>query len=333
MIFQPGADDRRPPFVVATSDARDEPERAAGPHRRGRRSRSRPARRPPRRGRFTQLARLAMPSGLGDQAPLIGDGIDAVAISSAGERPLAGAAAEDALRRAASTSSAARSNRPSTRSTTPSTSPSTGPDAYLELGDNLLPGWALALLAATLILPALVAAVDACARAARRDRRSAPRSHGPPRAACRCSAGWRRSTRWRSWVRSRGRRFPFDPGLYELGGRAVIAFVIIALAAGRHRLVPALAALRAAGARGRAGALGALAALSCALIWLANPYLALLLAPAAHVWVLAASDRLRGPLPGLRSEPSRSPACCRSPRCWRSRRRSGSAATRPGPSR
>ena len=44
-------------------------------------------------------------------------------------------------------------------------------------------------------------------------------------------------------------------------------------------------------------ALGALAALSCALAWLVNPYLALFAAPAAHVWVLASSDRLRGPLP------------------------------------
>ena len=38
-------------------------------------------------GAFSELSRLAIPSGLGDQAPLIERGIDSVRISSAGELP------------------------------------------------------------------------------------------------------------------------------------------------------------------------------------------------------------------------------------------------------
>ena len=122
--------------------------------------------------------------------------------------------------------------------------------------------------------------------------------------------------------------FPFDPGLYELGARAVISFVIMlaAVAASAWFLRSPLAARRAPEVAPRA--LGALAALSCALLWLANPYLALLAAPAAHVWVLAVERPSARSAAGRPPEPPW-PACCRSPRCSRSRRRSSSAIDAP----
>src|SRR5437899_1505638 len=46
--------------------------------------------------------------------------------------------------------------------------PAHGPHSYVLAGGGVVPGWALALLAAALILPALVASVDALARAGRR---------------------------------------------------------------------------------------------------------------------------------------------------------------------
>src|SRR5439155_971864 len=46
--------------------------------------------------------------------------------------------------------------------------PPHGPRAYLTVGGQVMPGWALALLAATLILPALIASIDALARVRRR---------------------------------------------------------------------------------------------------------------------------------------------------------------------
>ena len=117
---------------------------------------------------FTQLARLAIPSGLGEQAPLIAEGIDAVAISSAGERPLAAADDQlddlgpesiDAFGRAIQSAIGAVDVAVA--------EPVHGPSAHIEVGRNLVPGWALAALALALILPAAVAAVDACARAMR----------------------------------------------------------------------------------------------------------------------------------------------------------------------
>ena len=45
-------------------------------------------RKPRTDGVFGELARLALPSGLGDQAVLIQRGIDAIGLSSAGEPPL-----------------------------------------------------------------------------------------------------------------------------------------------------------------------------------------------------------------------------------------------------
>ena len=44
-------------------------------------------------------------------------------------------------------------------------------------------------------------------------------------------------------------------------------------------------------------ALGAVAALAGVALWIANPYLALLCAPATHVWLLNSSGRTSGPLP------------------------------------
>ncbi len=88
-------------------DRRPERVDPARPHRRA--LAPGPGRAPrPRAGPFGQLAALALPGGLGEQAVLIARGIDAVGLSSAGERPLAPAddqlddfSAEDARPRSA----------------------------------------------------------------------------------------------------------------------------------------------------------------------------------------------------------------------------------------
>ena len=51
-----------------------------------------------------------------------------------------------------------------------------GPASYLQLGDNLLPGWTVRVLALALILPALLAAGDVWLRDRRRDPRTARRA-------------------------------------------------------------------------------------------------------------------------------------------------------------
>ena len=56
-----------------------------------------------------------------------------------------------------------------------------------------------------------------------------------------------------------------------------------------------------------AAAAGLLTGLAIFGIWLLNPYLALLLAPAAHVWLLGGAGRRDRPVPRR----SRSSRCCR----------------------
>lgn len=290
VISQPGSIDPVPPHVIDSSTGESSgsvqlertAERAVGAQT------PFPAGGP---SAFTQLARLAIPSGLGAQAPLIADGFDAIAISSAGERPLAASAdgvedlsgeTVDAFGRAVQSTVAAIDLRGGDLEH--------GPSIHVEVGDNLVPGWALSLLALTLILPAAAAAVDACARVAR----------GPASA-----------VRGIAWAAARSLpfvgasvvlyalalvgavprpAFPFDPGLYEFGTRAAIVLAAMLLAAAASAYL--LRSLRVGGATARGAAVSGLGAVSvgaCSAIWLANPYLALLLAPAAHLWLLAAA--------------------------------------------
>ncbi len=240
---------------------------------------------------LTQLARLAFPSGLGDQAPLIADGFDAVAISSAGERPLDSADDQpddvaggsiDVFGRAVQSTVGALDFS--------TTAPVHGPRTYLKLGSNLVPGWALVALALALIFPAAIAAVDLCARSLRR-------GLGVGLAAA-LVWGAARSLPFVGAVAILYALalvglvprppFPFDPALYGLGWRGAAAFVLIAVGVVSSVLVLRSRNVTAAAAPAQSlAACGALAVVACLAIWLANPYLALLVAPLAHVWIVA----------------------------------------------
>jgi hypothetical protein len=294
VISQPGAVEPRRPFVITSSSGR-----SSGPVRLERTaalavatqaeaSSARPS-------AFTQLARLAIPSGIGDQAPLIAAGLDAVAISSAGERPLA--AADDGLDQLATASVDAfgRATQSTVDALDTAGAADELPDPRLELSDNLIPGWTVSLLALTLILPAAIAAIDSAARAVRRGAELAASL---------------------AWAAARGLPFlgalaalyglalvgvvprppfPFDPGLYELGARGAVALALILAATIASAILLRWRGITAAAAPGACVAgLGLVAATACAVLWLANPYLALLAVPLAHVWLLA--DRPPGAL-------------------------------------
>jgi hypothetical protein len=244
-------------------------------------------------GWFTQLARLAFPSGIGEQAVLIADGIDAVAVSAAGERPLP--AEEDGPEDLSvqNIDAFGRSTHFLVGAIDIAPPLDHGPATYVEGAENLLPGWTLAALALALLLPALAAAVDAAARVSRRD--------GELVAALGWAAAWSLPfvgalavlyALALAGVVPRP-EFPFDPGLYPVGLRLAVTVVLMlaALAAS----VWALRRFRVTGAGappGSVAAVGLVAALAGVGLWLANPYLSLLAAPAAHVWLLA--DRREG---------------------------------------
>jgi len=115
-----------------------------------------------------QWIRLAWPLTLGEQGPLVTAGIDAVTLTARGELPRgadddqASRVSPDQLARFGRAGFAAVLAFDSARYARAET------NRDLVLGRNVLPAWSLALLAVTLVLPVLVAGLDAVARARRR---------------------------------------------------------------------------------------------------------------------------------------------------------------------
>ena len=119
------------------------------------------------RGRLGQLARLAFPVGVGAQGVLLERGYDAVRISGDGELPDGTGIEPEEVDR----DRLAGLGRAALRSLTALDAgprPEHGPATYVTAVSQVVPGWVLSLLSLTLILPALVASVDAFARARRR---------------------------------------------------------------------------------------------------------------------------------------------------------------------
>jgi hypothetical protein len=240
-----------------------------------------------------QLARLSFPIGIGPQAVLLEAGYDAVRISGSGELPPGG----DGPVEAVDEDTLGTLGRATLRTVTALDSggrPAHGPRSYVTVGSQVMPGWVLALLAVSLLLPALVAAIDSFARARRRHIEVLP---------------------WMRWVAAWVAPFlaglalaevlaltgatptppaaPVPPDVYPLDGPAlavlggvtagmVLAFLLARFLAAR----PDRALLRPEGP-GPAVALGLVIAVAGMVLWLVNPYAGLMIVPAAHLWLLA----------------------------------------------
>ena len=289
VLWQPGSAARHEPSLLDESDGSQSPS-AQLVRTASQAIAEQAGRQPQLEGMFGQLAQLAFPSGLGEQAVLIERGIDAVGLSSAGEPPLAVADDQPDDLSAATLGDLGRTALLLVATLDGAAAPPEhGPNAYLSLAGNLIPGWTLALLALALLLPAAVASLDAMARALRR--------HAPVGSAL-------------AWSASRSLpliaavlvlyllavtgivarpAFPFDPNRFRVGVGEIAAMIFLAsvILAGYYairgwRVPPQLPPELAA------PALGLVSALAVLLAWLVNPYLALLLVPAAHVWLLDA---------------------------------------------
>ena len=288
VISQPGVADPKPPFVVPSGTGPESPSIELVQTARSITSDVFAERDAPP-GPWSGLARLAVPVGLGEQAALRDRGVEAIALSAAGERSGANSAdAEEASEETLQASGAIALDVVLTLDEA-ERAPVAGPASYIRLGDNLIPGWTISLLALTLLIPPLLAAADTWLRELRRD--------------------WR-TRRSGFWALERilpplaslllayllgliglvpDPRFPYDPGRFPAGVEAPIAFIALAAAfvlAGllirpmRTPLDVEPHALAAAG--------GILSGLALVGIWLLNPFLALLLSPVAHVWLLPA---------------------------------------------
>ena len=246
------------------------------------------------------LFRLAIPAGVGAEAVAISQGLDAIGISGHGERQPAPESdqvtslSDDSLVEFGNTALALVLALDAT-----DVELTHGPSGYLTLAGNLVPGWAIGLLTLTLLLPALVTAIDGLARASRR---------GEPVLG---SLLWTLAlslpflgARVIAYLLALvglapDPEFPFDPGYYGFGWRA--ALVLVAIAAAFAGVVWLLRPERLPPRPRRetlATALGTVLSVSVLVVWIRNPYLGLLCLPLAHVWTPAAwPGRSFGPGP------------------------------------
>ncbi|MDQ3933554.1 MAG: hypothetical protein M3340_02865 [Actinomycetota bacterium] len=240
---------------------------------------------------LTQFGRLAFPAGIGTQAVLLEDGRPAIRISGSGElapprerRELDDLGTEryEELGRAGLRLmfTLDESARP----------PEHGPRSYITLAGRVAPRLPLAMLALALILPVLVASVDALARARRRHEVVLP---------------------WVGWVVAGVLPFafglalaellvlvgladdapptPLDPSAAEIDGGAagVLAGLVVAIGVAFF-LVRRSAPARRDPSGGGAGVVVSLGLCALALAaWAINPYTAFALVLPLHVWMLA----------------------------------------------
>lgn len=241
-----------------------------------------------------QLARLAFPLTIGEQGPFDAHGIPAVLLSASGERA---PAADEPVSPQRLTSFGRAALHTVTALDGGADLPGSGPSMVLE--QKLLPAWAVRLLAATLMLPVLLAAVDALARVRRRRERVGM---------------------WLRWVLVGAVPFllaallalalfgiglidaaPVAPvaGAASAPNLAALACVALALVAGWVWLRPWLLRLvgvpraRDASTGGAATAVVLVLSVASLLVWLGNAYAALLLVPALHLWLWAMAPETR----------------------------------------
>jgi hypothetical protein len=253
---------------------------------------------------LTQWLRLAVPVTISEQGPFLRAGQPAVLLSASGERPPAADAPLN-VRRMVPFGRAALRVLYALDNFRDLAAP---PKDVLVLRGKVLPSWSVRLLVGALLLPPLLMGIDALARLRRR--------HEPLGA-------------WGVWALSGAVPFllaclfavvlagvgliavapgaPVPPDALKVGAGPVVAFVAILLVFALGWLVARPALLHATGAArptrrspsadqpGGVVALGLTTVVVAGALWLGNPYAAMLVVPAAHLWPWALTPDLRLP--------------------------------------
>jgi hypothetical protein len=251
-----------------------------------------------------QWIRRAVPLTVSGQGVLVHAGLPAVFVGSSGERgtharePVTPARLREFGRGVLRAVTAIDAAGPADADASPF---ARGPDGIVTLR-NVLPSWAVRIVIGTLLLPALLTAVDAWFRARRR-------RLPVERWALRLGLGALPLVLAWAWLRLLGLTgalavpdAPVMPGLYpfETAGAIAIGSTVLVMAAAWFGLRPLVARrmgpLGSPAAGGLAAAVGLVMAVVASLVWIPNPYAAALLLPAAHLWLLAGApeSRLRG---------------------------------------
>ena len=250
-------------------------------------------------GPLDDLFRLALPAGLGEQGPLVEAGLPAVRLSADGELPVESGRdvpesfdsdTFDRFGRAALSLILALDSSPG--------AVEHGPKGYIGVAGNLMPGWTIALLALSLLIPAALAAGSGIASGARSPiegvrgfvwslLRVVPFLGALLVILLATLVGLLPSP-----------EFPFDPRIEGLGTggaisviAALLFYCVVSFFLRPLRPPPASAVATAAPA---ALLLACLATLG---VWFVNPYLALVVSVGLQAWVLAAARLAPGRLP------------------------------------
>lgn len=245
-------------------------------------------------GAWAGLSRLAFPAGLGEAAALRGEEVEAIGLSAHGERLIPPEQDQSVASETMQNAGTAALDLILTLDEAPPGQPDAGPSDYVRLGDNLIPGWSIALLALTLLLAPIATAAEAWAREQRenwRTRRTIPwaleRALLPLAALLLAYA-----LGFVGLIPDPS--LPYDPAAYPPGIKGPVAFAALA---GAVVLTALLVRPMRTPLDSKPHALAAAAGLvsggALIVMWLLNPYLTLLLVPAANVWMLPA--RAAGP--------------------------------------
>ena len=253
----------------------------------------------------SQFAHLAFPFAIGEQGPLNADGLPAVLVQASGERG-------PSSREGVSMQRLQNFGRAVLQAVNALDADSTGvgaPVAAIQLKTKTLPAWAVRLLVAVLLLPSLLVTVDALARARRR---RAPVAHALawvltcalPFFFCALLA----VALGEAGLLQGAPSTPVVGSLVAVGGGGAGTIALLALAFALAWLARA-ALLRTIGtlpgaeepAGGRVDLAGSGAAgvalmlvfdITALVVWALDPFTALLLVPAAHLWLVIASPDL-----------------------------------------
>ncbi len=292
-LSQSGVEDPRAPFVLPWGTGPESADAELVQTARSIASRSF-GQRDPSPGTWAGLARLAFPAGLSEAAPLRGEGVEAIGLSGHGERLIPASADQSVSSETMQQAGTAALDLILTLDAAPPGAPDAGPSDYVRVGGNLIPGWTISLLALALLLAPIATAAELWGREQRqnwRTRRTIPWALERallPLAALLLAYGL-------SIVGLiPDPPYPFDPAAYPPGVKGPIAAAALAGAVViAALLVRPMRTPLDAQPQTLAAAAGLVTGAALVAMWILNPYLTLLLFPAANVWLLPA--RAAGP--------------------------------------
>jgi hypothetical protein len=247
--------------------------------------------RPGRPSAAAQLLDLAFPFGLYEQAPVLAQGVGALTLTTAGDRPPVPFTDVPERLDGGRIAAIGRAAQELLRSLDQGAELVQGTSSYVYLGPRIVRGWAIELLLVSALLPFLITVVDLFARCRRRRVPLAP-----------ALRSFRSRLGFWLWVGlvfelfrllgvwPNGVSLPLAPdepagtswpvfGLVGLGLAAALGWIVA-----RHRLVPRRPVEPEDELAGHTAALLALGVVSL-LVVATNPYALLLLLPSAHAWL------------------------------------------------